>query len=53
MCNWFKKLFGGKCHCGHCESCRKKKENKQPAANQPMAGTKPEANQPTNVEKPL
>lgn len=25
MSNWFKKLFGGKCNCEHCD-CEEKKE---------------------------
>ena len=50
MCNWFKKLFGGKCHCGQCESCRKKEDNKQPAA-QAASEAKPTTSQPENVGK--
>jgi len=39
MCNWFKKLFGGKC-CGHCE-CG---QETAPAAPQaPEAAPAPEA----------
>lgn len=50
MSNWFKKLFGAeKC----CENCCQKEEKAQPSMNQPMAETKPEANQPSDVEKAL
>jgi hypothetical protein len=44
MCNWFKKLFGGK-KC--CENCCHKEEKVQPTTE-----AKPEPSQPANVEKP-
>jgi len=52
MCNWFKKLFGGKCECKHCDHCEEKKDVKEPiVTNTPAAEIKPEASQEENVEK--
>jgi len=48
MCNWFKKLFAGKCACKHCDHCEGEKEVKEPViTNAPAA----EVSQEKNVEK--
>ena len=50
MCNWFKKMFGGKC------CCQKHDETAQEASPAPMNmeanQAKPEVGQSENVEKP-
>ncbi len=47
MCNWFKKIFGCKCHCekchcedGHCGCCAKEEE--KPVENTQAPEVKPE-----------
>ncbi len=46
MCNWFKKLFGCKCHCDHCASCGDKSADKKP-----NEAVKTEAGRGENVNK--
>ncbi len=50
MCNWFKKLFGCKCHCA---KCAKKDEMTAPnMAASVNTENKPAANQDGNVGQP-
>jgi len=58
MCNWFKKLFGCKCHCeqDHCDCCSHEEEKKPVESTPaPVAEVKPEvapeATKEENVEK--
>ena len=50
MCNWLKKLFGGKGACGHCDHCgghcedKKPVETAQPVESKPLVETE-------NIEK--
>lgn len=56
MCNWFTKIFGGKCSCDHC-GCGAKEEAKPTVATPlatPVAPTpevKPEAAPEENSER--
>lgn len=44
MCNWFKKLFGCKCHCeqDHCSCCSKEEAQKPVVENTPAPTPAPE-----------
>jgi len=51
MCNWFKKMFGGKCCCQKHEEAAPETGSAPINMENNQAGA-PEAGQPENVAKP-
>ncbi len=52
MCNWLKKIFGGKACCEHCDHCGDKSEDKKDInTNAPVVELKSEASQEEKKEE--